>query len=89
MTKIYIKPMTTDFMKNMEATLTLNDKLTYLESVGSYFDQSLNTIYPAFDSGDCDYENPISLTEDKVSNDWWNALSDNDYEKININFKIK
>jgi len=78
MTKIYIKPMTTDFMKNVESILKDNPALSYLESVGSYFDQTSNTIYPAFDSGRCDYENPISLTEEEVSDDWWNALSDFD-----------
>ena len=35
--------------------------MIYLESVGSYIDENTANIYPAFDNGKCDLENPISL----------------------------
>ena len=79
MSKIYIRVMTNDYTDKVNKSLKNNPALTYLESVGSFLDESTGTIYPAKDSGFCDYEYPISLTEEEVSQDWWNALSDKDF----------
>jgi len=55
--------------------------LTYLDSVGSWLDESNGNIFPAFDDGKIDLKNPISLVEDEVSLDWWDSLSIEDMKK--------
>ena len=79
MSKIYIRTMTNDFADKVNKSLKNNPALTQLESVGTFLDESNCTIFPALDSGFCDYENPTVLSEEKVSEDWWNALSDKDF----------
>jgi len=56
------------------------DKMIYLKSVGSYINPNTANIYPAFDNGKIDLKNPISLLEDEVSMEWWDSLSEEDYE---------
>jgi len=48
-----------------------NISLTYLDSVGSWLDESNGNIFPAFDDGKIDLNNPISLVEDEVSLEGW------------------
>lgn len=55
--------------------------LTYLDSVGSWLNESNGNIFPAFDDGKIDLNNPISLVEDEVSLDWWDSLSIEDMKK--------
>ena len=54
--------------------------MIYLESVGSYLDPKEGIIYPAFETNEPDMDNPISLVEDEVAEDWWAALSEEDME---------
>ena len=54
--------------------------MIYLKSVGSFIDPNTANIYPAFDYGKSDLKNPISLLEDEVSMEWWDSLSEEDYE---------
>ena len=79
--------MTNDFTDKVNKSLKNNPQLTYLESVGTFLDEFTHTIYPALDSGFCDYENPTVLNEEEVSEDWWNSLSDKDFlhvKRMNI-----
>ena len=88
--------MTNDFTDKVNKSLKNNPQLTYLESVGTFLDEFTHTIYPALDSGFCDYENPTVLSEEEVSEDWWNSLSDKDFtivkrsridNKVGLNIK--
>ena len=88
--------MTNDFTDKVNKSLKNNPALTDLESVGTFLDESNFTIYPALDSGFCDYENPTVLSEEEISDDWWNALSDKDFtivkrsridNKVGLNIK--
>jgi len=54
--------------------------MIYLKSVGSFIDPNTANIYPSFDNGKSDLKNPISLLEDEVSMEWWDSLSEEDYE---------
>ncbi len=54
--------------------------MIYLKSVGSFIDPNTANIYPVFDNGKSDLKNPISLLEDEVSMEWWDSLSEEDYE---------
>ena len=56
--------------------------MIYLESVGSYIDENTANIYPAFDNGKCDLENPISLKEDEVASDWFDALTKKEHNIV-------
>ena len=58
---------------------TLKDMI-YLESVGSYLDPKEGIIYPAFETNEPDMDCPISLVEDEVASDWWDALSPTEWE---------
>tara|TARA_B110000503_G_C7097684_1_gene392373 strand:+ start:49 stop:252 length:204 start_codon:yes stop_codon:yes gene_type:complete len=49
-----------------------------LKSVGSYLDYESGVIYPMNVDGSADRECGISLVEDEVSLDWWEALSSED-----------
>ena len=49
-----------------------------LKSVGSYLDYETGVIYPMNEDGSADRECEISLVEDEVSLDWWEALSSED-----------
>jgi len=58
--------------------------MIYLKSVGSFIDPNTANIYPAFDNGKSDLNNPISLLEDEVSAEWWNSLNNKDYKITTI-----
>ncbi len=49
-----------------------------LKSVGSYLDYESGVIYPMNVDGSADRECEISLIDDEVSLDWWEALSSED-----------
>ncbi len=52
--------------------------LFQLKSVGSYLDYESGVIYPMNVDGSADRETPISLVDDEVASDWWDALSSED-----------
>lgn len=58
--------------------------LVELKSVGSIIDLSKGIVYPQLNDSDSIYEYdmgcPISLIDDEVSSDWWEALSPKDYK---------
>ena len=54
--------------------------LIELKSVGSLLDTDVGVIYPQNEDGTPDYNCPISLYDDEVAADWWEALSDEDYK---------
>ena len=55
-------------------------KLIELKSVGSIIDISSGTIYPQNEDGSPDLNMDISLVEDEVNAEWWEALSSEDYK---------
>ena len=55
--------------------------MIYLDSVGSWLDESKGNIYPAFDNGKVDLKYPISIPEGEVALDWIDSLSKEDYVK--------
>ncbi len=52
--------------------------LFQLKSVGSYLDYESGVIYPMNVDASADRETPISLVDDEVAYDWWQALSSED-----------
>ena len=61
-----------------------NMNLIELKSVGSMLDKEKGVIYPLLSEDGLntkyDIDNPISLIEDEVSAEWWESLSDEDYQ---------
>jgi len=57
--------------------------MVFLESVGSWIDESNGNIYPAFDNGKVDLKYPISIPEDEVALDWIESLSEKDLVTVN------
>ena len=55
-------------------------KLIELKSVGSIIDITSGTIYPQNEDGSPDLNMDISLVEDEVNAEWWEALSSEDYK---------
>jgi len=53
--------------------------MIYLKSVGSFIDPNTAIIYP-FCEWEKRFKKPISLLEDEVSMEWWDSLSEEDYE---------
>ena len=58
--------------------------LIVLESVGSVFDTKLGIIYPQTEDGGYDKEFSISVKDGEVSYDWWESLSSEDLEVVNV-----
>ncbi len=56
-----------------------NPNLIELESVGSWLDNEKGIIYPMMSNGEFFSDEGISLKEDEVASDWWDALSKDDY----------
>ena len=51
-----------------------------LESVGCLLDSDVGSVYPMNEDGTPDWNLEISLIDDEVASDWWEALSSEDYE---------
>ena len=58
--------------------------MIYLESVGSYYDPKEGMIYPAFDDNKVDLNCAISLEDDEVAADWWEALTPEEYNLVKV-----
>ena len=56
--------------------------LIVLESVGSVFDTKKGIIYPQLENGSYDKEFSISIDEEEVSSDWWDSLSEEDFNVV-------
>ena len=56
-----------------------NENLIELKSVGSWLDVKKGIIYPMMSNGEYFPSEGISLKEDEVASDWWDSLSDEDY----------
>ena len=56
--------------------------LIVLESVGSVFDTEKGIIYPQLEDGGYDKEFAISIDEEEVASDWWDALSEEDFKVV-------
>lgn len=56
--------------------------LIVLESVGSVFDTKHGVIYPQLENGGYDKEFSISIDEEEVASDWWDALSEEDFRVV-------
>ena len=56
-----------------------NMNLVELKSVGSWVDTLSGIVYPSEVNGKPDFECPISLKEDEVASDWYDALSHSEY----------
>tara|TARA_Y100000389_G_scaffold24513_1_gene21201 strand:- start:738 stop:923 length:186 start_codon:yes stop_codon:yes gene_type:complete len=59
--------------------------LVVLESVGSVFDTNQGIIYPQNIDGSYDKNFSISVKEEEVASDWWEALSSEDYKIVKNN----
>jgi hypothetical protein len=53
-----------------------------LESVGSVFDTKLGVIYPQMQDGSYDKNCGISIDEEEVSLEWWDSLSQEDFNIV-------
>ena len=53
-----------------------------LNSVGSVIDMETGIIYPQNEDGTFDFKTSISLVDDEVAADWWEALSTEDYKIV-------
>ena len=74
-------------MSDMINTETINklkmSGLIELKSVGSLLDPDIGCIYPQFSgSGEPDLSLEISLYDGEVSADWYESLSEEDYEIV-------
>ena len=71
-------------MSDMITSKTINNLimsgLIELKSVGCLLDSDIGVVYPQNEDGTPDYNCPISLYEDEPAADWWEALSDEDYD---------
>ena len=56
-----------------------NPNLIELKSVGSWLDNEKGIIYPMMSNGEYFISEGISLKEDEVSSEWWDALSKEEY----------
>ena len=56
--------------------------LVVLESVGSVFDTEKGIIYPQLENGSYDKEFSISIDEEEVASDWWDSLSEEDFNVV-------
>ena len=56
-----------------------NMNLVELKSVGSWVDTNSGIVYPSFVNNKPDFDCPISLVEDEVASDWYDALSHSEY----------
>ena len=56
-----------------------NPQLIELKSVGSWLDNEKVIIYPMMSNGEYFIEEGISLKEDEVASDWWDALTKEEY----------
>ena len=56
--------------------------LIVLESVGSVFDTKLGVIYPQLEDGSYDKDFAISIDEEEVALEWWDALSEEDFKVV-------
>ena len=70
-------------MSDMINTETINklkaSGLIELKSVGSLLDPDIGCIYPQNEDGTPDYGCEISLYDGEVSAEWWESLSQEDY----------
>ena len=51
-----------------------------LESVGCLLDSDVGSVYPMNEDGTPDWNCEISLIDDEVNSEWWEALSPEDYK---------
>jgi hypothetical protein len=56
--------------------------LIVLESVGSVFDTKQGIIYPQLKDGSYDKSFSISIDEEEVASDWWDSLSEEDFNVV-------
>ena len=56
-----------------------NPQLIELKSVGSWLDNEKGIIYTMMSNGEYFIEEGISLKEDEVASDWWDALTKEEY----------
>lgn len=78
------------FLRNFAyiSTVIMSDmigiKLIELKSVGSLLDPDTGCIYPQYgnESGEPDLSCEISLYDDEVAADWYDMLSEEDYELV-------
>lgn len=63
--------------------LNIKDMI-YLESVGSFYDPKNGMIYPSFENNEPDLDCGISLEEDEVASDWWEALTKEEYNLVKV-----
>ena len=73
-------------MIDMINTKTINNLIvsgfTPLNSVGSLLDEDTGTIYPQLEDGNPDWDCPISLYDNEVSSEWYDELSEEDYQLV-------
>ena len=73
-------------MIDMINTKTINNLIvsgfTPLNSVGSLLDEDTGTIYPQMIDGSPDWDCPISLYDNEVSSEWYDELSEEDYQLV-------
>jgi hypothetical protein len=62
--------------------------LIVLESVGSLFDTKLGVIYPQIKDGSYDKDNAISIDKEEVSLEWWDSLSQEDFNIVKYGVDI-
>ena len=78
------------FLRNFSyiSTVIMSDmigiKLIELKSVGSLLDPDTGCIYPQYGntSGEPDLSCEISLYDDEVASDWYDMLSEEDYQLV-------
>ena len=56
--------------------------LIVLESVGSVFHTKKGIIFPQLENGGYDKEFSISIDEEEVASDWWDSLSEEDFNVV-------
>jgi len=73
-------------MIDMINTKTINNLIvsgfTPLNSVGSLLDEDTGTIYPQMIDGSPDWDCPIYLYDNEVSSEWYDELSEEDYQLV-------
>ena len=62
--------------------------LVVLESVGSVFDTKHGVIYPQMEDGSYDKDCAISIDEEEVSLEWWDSLSEEDFNIVKYGISI-
>ena len=64
-----------------------NPNLIELKSVGSWLDNKECILYPMMSNGEYFEYEGISLKDDEVSMDWYEGLSDKDYDVVDTVLK--